>query len=568
MTTQQEPDPVMSLRQAVDCVVIGGGPVGLLTAVLLGQVGLQVSVVERQPQRYPLPRACTIDHEALRILQAAGLMADHAGLFEPSQGERGGYEFRNGAGELLQAIDWNRAAESGWANTNGFCQPDLEAALEGLAGATPGVRVYRGWTFQALAQDREGVSVQVGPTEQLGEVVQVRSRWLIGADGASSSVRSKLAIDVGDSGFEADWLVVDYQPLVEEQWSAFVTQYCDPAQPATAVNSGPGRRRFEFMRRADMTVEELGQVSTAWRLMAPWGVTPQTARLERHAVYTFRGQWARTWRRGNVFLAGDAAHLMPPFVGQGLCAGLRDARALTWRLGMVHRGLASPDVLDTYGPERAGHVREIIDEAVAAGRVICELDAGRAAARDAEMKRRSRDPDAATREPPHPRLGEPSLTVPSRGADGRLAPQGRVRVADRTGLFDDIAGDGWQLISRVGDPVGLLSEQDASWFRHIGGVAADVSGEGRVADLDGAYEGWFARHGCEAFLARPDFYVFAAGEHTDIPRFVSRLRQVLQPASTKDKMSGDGDARHQADVLVTGSPAQDWGLPRGNPGGT
>ena len=124
--------------------------------------------------------------------------------------------------------------------------------------------------------------------------------------------------------------------------------------------------------------------------MAPWGVTPETARLERHAVYTFRGRWARAWRKGNAFLAGDAAHLMPPFMGQGLCSGLRDARALTWRLAMVHRGLASPAVLDTYGPERTGHVREIIDEAVAAGRVICELDVrpgGRPGRRDEEVGR-------------------------------------------------------------------------------------------------------------------------------------------------------------------------------------
>jgi 3-(3-hydroxy-phenyl)propionate hydroxylase len=519
--------------ETVDCVVVGGGPVGLLTAVFLGQAGLQVSVVERWPQRYPLPRACTIDHEALRILQAAGFMADHADLFEPSQGERGGYEFRNGEGDLLQAIDWNRAAESGWANTNGFYQPDLEAALEDLAAATPGVRVHRGWTFQALTQDGEGVCAQLAPTEQPAAAVQVRSRWLIGADGANSSVRSQLGIDVGDSGFEADWLVVDYQPLVEEKWSAFVTQYCDPAQPATAVNSGPGRRRFEFMRRAEMTVEELNRESTAWRLMAPWGVTPQTARLERHAVYTFRGRWAHTWRKGNAFLAGDAAHLMPPFMGQGLCAGLRDARALTWRLSLVHRGLATPAVLDTYGPERAGHVREIIDEAVAAGRVICELDVERAAVRDAEMKKRARDPDAATREPPHPRLGEPSLTIPSGGADGRLAPQGRVCFAGRVGLFDDVVGGGWQLISRAGDPTELLSDDDLAWFRQLGGVVADVSGAGQVEDLDRAYEQWFAKHACDAFLSRPDFYVLAAGEHADIPRFVSRLRQALQPASTE-----------------------------------
>ncbi|MFB6552744.1 bifunctional 3-(3-hydroxy-phenyl)propionate/3-hydroxycinnamic acid hydroxylase [Streptomyces sp. NPDC056405] len=535
MTTTQETSPAMPLRPVVDCVVIGGGPVGLLSALLLGRAGLQVSVMERWPERYPLPRACTIDHEALRILQAAGLMADYAHLFEPSLGERGGYEFRNGEGELLQAIDWNRAAESGWANTNGFYQPDLEAALEDLAVATPGVHVHRGWTFHGLTQDHEGVSVQVAPTESPDETVEVRSRWVIGADGANSAVRSQVGLEVGDSGFEADWLVVDYQPLVEEQWSAFVTQYCDPAQPATAVNSGPGRRRFEFMRPVDMTVEELGQDSTAWRLMAPWGVTSETARLERHAVYTFRGRWAHTWREHNVFLAGDAAHLMPPFLGQGLCSGLRDARALTWRLAMVHRQLASPAVLDTYGPERAGHVREIIDEAVAAGRVICEVDVDRAAARDAALRERSRDPEAATRKPPHPRLGEPSLTLASMGTDGQLAPQGRIEVDGWTGLFDDVLGGTWQLISRAGDPAGLLSEEDAAWFRRMGGVTADVSGRGSVRDLDGAYEQWFTEHGCEALVARPDFYVFAAGAHTDIPSFVAGLRRALEPASAQGR---------------------------------
>ncbi|MFD4903413.1 bifunctional 3-(3-hydroxy-phenyl)propionate/3-hydroxycinnamic acid hydroxylase [Streptomyces sp. NPDC058411] len=531
MKKQPEPNPSTALRPVVDCLIVGGGPVGLLTAVFLGQAGLQVAVVERWPERYPLPRACTIDHEALRILQAAGLMGSHSELFEPSQGERGGYEFRNGEGELLQAIDWNRTAESGWANTNGFYQPDLEEALEALAVATPGVEVHRGWTLRTFTQDHEGVTSMIVPTERSGEAVEIRSRWLIGADGANSVVRSQLGIGVGDSGFQADWLVVDYQPFEEEEWSAFVTQYCDPEQPATAVNSGPGRRRFEFMRRADMTVEELGQDTTAWQLMAPWGVTPENARLERHAVYTFRGRWAHDWRKGNVFLAGDAAHLMPPFLGQGLCSGLRDARALTWRLAMVHHGSGAQAVLDTYGPERAGHVREIIDEAVAAGRVICELDVVRAAVRDAEMKKRSREPDAATHEPPHPRLGKPSLTIPSSGADGRLAPQGQVRVGGELGLFDDVVGGGWQLISRQGDPAEVLSDDDMSWFRELGGVVADLSGEGAAQDSHGDYERWFTGHGCEAFLARPDFYVFAAGEHADIPHFVSRLRQMLQPAA-------------------------------------
>ena len=242
-------------------------------------------------------------------------------------------------------------------------------------------------------------------------------------------------------------------------------------------------------------------------------------------MYTFRGRWAQKWRQGNTFLAGDAAHLMPPFLGQGLCAGLRDARALSWRLAMVHHGRATPAVLDTYGPERAGHVREIIDEAVAAGRVICELDVDRAAARDAELRKQSQDTEAATRQPPHPRLGEPSLTITDEG--GRLAPQARVRVGDREGLFDDIVGGGWQLISRAGDPAAFLSEEDRAWFLGVGGVLADVSDGGPIEDTDGAYRRWFAQHDCEAFLSRPDFYVYAAGRHADIPGFVSQLRRSL-----------------------------------------
>lgn len=513
----------------VDCIVIGGGPVGLLAAIMLGQAGLRVSVVERQPRRYPLPRACTIDHEALRILQSTGFMAEHTDLFEAFRaGERGGYEFRNGAGKLLQTIDWNRPSESGWPNTNGFYQPDLEGALEELARTTPGVGIHRGWTFRSMTQGDDHVHTTLAPTDRPDELVEVGSRWLVGADGANSAVRADLGIGVGDSGFEADWLVVDYKPLVEENWTAFVTQYCDPKQPATAVNSGPGRRRFEFMRTAEMSVEQLGSLDTAWKLMEPWGVTPDTAELERSAVYTFRGRWADSWRAGNAFLAGDAAHLMPPFLGQGLCAGLRDARALSWRLSAVHSGRSTPAVLDSYGSERTGHVREIIDAAVAAGRTICELDPERAATRDAALREQSSNGTAE--EPPHPRLGEPSLSIMEHPAEGRLAPQGRIRVDGRVGLFDDLIGGGWQIISRVGAPTDMVAGDDTRWFLDLGGVFGDVSERGPIDDVDGVYARWFSEHDCDAVLARPDFYVLAAGSHADIASFVSRLRLTLEPA--------------------------------------
>jgi hypothetical protein len=196
---------------------------------------------------------------------------------------------------------------------------------------------------------------------------------------------------------------------------------------------------------------------------------------------------------------------------------------------MVHHGWAAPSVLDSYGIERSGHVRVIIDEAVALGRIICELDPERATERDTRMKDQARNPESATREPPHPRLGQPSLTIASGDADGRLAPQGRVRVADQVALFDDVFGSGWQLVSRVGDPVVTLGNDEVSWFLQIGGTIADMSDTGHVVDVDGRYERWFSEHNCDVFLARPDFYVFAAGRHEDIPRFISCLRRTLQP---------------------------------------
>ncbi len=517
----------------VDFLIVGAGPVGLLTAILLGQRGLSVTVLERWPARYPMPRACTIDHEALRILQSAGVMRDHSDLFEPSRGERGGYQIRNGDGVLLRAINWNRAAESGWANTNGFYQPDLEEVLEKVAVAMPTVDLQRGVLVDDIQQDEQSVTVTATLAGNESRV-SFRARWLIGADGANSAIRGLIGIETEDAGFEADWLVVDYEPLDDSEWDAFVTQYCDPQQPATAVKSGPGRRRFEFMRRADVSVDKLGQTATAWELMESHGVTAETARIERHAVYTFRGRWAREWRRSRVFLAGDAAHLMPPFLGQGLCAGLRDASALAWRFALIESGLAGEGILDSYETERSAHVREIIDEAIAIGRVICELDPGKAAERDERMLAELHDPNAILVEPPHPQLGHPSITIDGDVNAGRLGVQARVQSDGVTGLFDDVIGGSWQLVSIDEDALTAIPERLRQWFEIIGGSITLLTEDGAVRDIDGAYRAWLREHGCTVALTRPDFYVYG----TDLVLDAARLLQSLH-----DRLTG-GSADH------------------------
>jgi 3-(3-hydroxy-phenyl)propionate hydroxylase len=440
---------------------------------------------------------------------------------------------------LLRAINWNRTAESGWANTNGFYQPDLEAVLEAMASAIPSVEIRRGWSAESVSQDASSITLTVSSATDEARA-SIGGRWLIGADGANSAVRDLVGIETQDAGFEADWLVVDYEPLDDKQWDAFVTQYCDPEQPATAVNSGPGRRRFEFMRRDDITAEELGTTESAWRLMAPWGIGPDNARLERHAVYTFRGRWAREWRRGRVLIAGDAAHLMPPFLGQGMCSGLRDAAAMAWRLDLVASGRASDSILESYGTERGTHVREIIDEAIAIGRVICELDPQRAAERDAAMLAELADPAALTIEPPHPRLGEPSITVGNDSNAGRLSVQGRVEAHGSTGLFDDVVGGDWELIGLGFDPLADVAEELADWFRSIGGTATPITADSRVRDVDGTYLAWFAAHECSVVLSRPDFYIFGTGNKEDIAGLLESLRAELgQPLPSDHDLSNN-----------------------------
>jgi 2-polyprenyl-6-methoxyphenol hydroxylase-like FAD-dependent oxidoreductase len=527
--------PTGESSEWVDFLVVGAGPVGLLTAILLGRDGWRVTVVERWPARYPMPRACTIDHEALRILQSAGVMENHADLFEPSRGERGGYQIRNGDDVLLRAINWNRAAESGWANTNGFYQPDLEEVLESMATRLDTVELRRGWSAESVTQDDDGVTL-TGIRSEDSTPETLRASWLIAADGAKSVVRELMGIESIDSGFEADWLVVDYQPIEDRPWDAFVTQYCDPRQPATAVNSGPGRRRFEFMRRSDVTVEQLGLPETALELMEPWRVIPENARLERHAVYTFRGRWANQWRRGRVFLAGDAAHLMPPFMGQGLCSGLRDASALSWRLSMVEAGLADEKVLDSYATERIPHVRVIIDEAIALGQIICEQDPVRAAERDALMSAEAADPAALTVEPPHPKLGQPSITLSGDDLAGTLSLQARVETRGRTGLFDDVVSSGWQLIGLDADPTTHVPEELRSWFDGIGGTAVAVSESGTIRDIDGDYRAWFEQHGCSVVLARPDFYIYGTGQADGGERLLESLRDDLTTNHSQKKV--------------------------------
>ncbi|WP_322071874.1 bifunctional 3-(3-hydroxy-phenyl)propionate/3-hydroxycinnamic acid hydroxylase [Paraburkholderia bannensis] len=509
-----------------DVAIVGYGPVGqALAAALLGR-GHSVLVLERWPALYALPRAVVYDHEVARILQSIGI----ADQMQPHTALSSRYEWRNGRGDVLKAFDGlDRNGVSGWPERLSFSQPSLEETLDArVRSFGDRVQILQGHQVSALVEGNDGVSLTAVATDvttgaaidaPASEARHFRTRYVVGCDGAGSFVREAMGARYDDLGFSADWLVVDVLPNHPADWTNELIQLCDPVRPTTSVSGGPGRRRLEFMLLSGETKEAMNNAATAWRLLEAHGWNPSNARLERHAVYTFRGCVAAQWRNGRVMIAGDAAHLTPPFAGQGLCAGMRDVAALAWRLDLILRGLAQPQLLNSYGLERTTHVRRFIDFAIELGKVICELDPQAAAGRDAWLL--GPGANAEDRFPP--------LTLPPsdclRARDplaGELSVQGRVRMGDTTGRFDDIAGGGFTLIGWEHDPLADLSVSQRSWLERVGVKVVAVGAQQAVADIDGTYAAWFAQMGCRAVLVRPDFYVFGAGEALELVRDLQR----------------------------------------------
>jgi 2-polyprenyl-6-methoxyphenol hydroxylase-like FAD-dependent oxidoreductase/2-keto-4-pentenoate hydratase/2-oxohepta-3-ene-1,7-dioic acid hydratase in catechol pathway len=356
----------------IDVIVVGCGPVGMSLAVLLAQRGHSVTILERWPQAYPLPRAVHLDHEVARIFQSAGIGAELADITEPADV----YEWRNGQGRTLLRLGRVGAGTSGWPLSLMFHQPTLEAVLERRARSL-GVDIRRGCEVTDVSEHEHAVTVATSE----GDVLE--SRYAVGCDGANSTVRTLLDVAMTELGFFYDWLIVDVVLHDDRVFDPTNVQICDPARPTTVVSGGPGRRRWEFMRLDHERLDELE--SRTWELLEPWDVGADNATVERRAVYTFAARFAERWRCGRVLLAGDAAHQMPPFAGQGMCAGIRDAANLAWKLDLVLTGAAADALLDTYEQERLPSVRRAIEFSIELGKVIYVSDPNAASARDQAM---------------------------------------------------------------------------------------------------------------------------------------------------------------------------------------
>jgi 2-polyprenyl-6-methoxyphenol hydroxylase-like FAD-dependent oxidoreductase len=507
----------------IDVAIVGAGPVGLVLAIQLAQRGRSVVVLEQWPTPYTLPRAVHFDHEVGRILQSCGIGDEVRVISEPAEI----YEWRNGEGTTLLRFGRLGAAMSGWPFSSMFGQPELEELLRRRADMLPTLEVRRGFRVLGFEQhddyvDVRSLAVQPGLDRRLVEdpdaPVSVRARYVVGCDGANSTVRTLLDVGVDDRGFFYDWLIVDVVLDEPRVFDPRNLQVCDPVRPTTVVSGGPGRRRWEFMRLPDESIEDLNDESRAWELLASWDVHPGNARLERHAVYRFQARAATEWQRGRVFLAGDAAHQMPPFAGQGMCAGLRDVVNLAWKLDLVLDGRAAPEVLATYDEERRPSVNAAIDFSMELGKVICVPDPAEAAARDEAMA--AMYDGGVSDVPGLPGIASGLVAVGAPLA-GELFPQG-----DLDGRwFDDVHGAAWQLVTVDPDCTGLDAAL-AGWFESIGGTVVDVSGA--APDL----AAWFEAHDARWALQRPDFYLFGTSKDLKgATALLTDLRRLLQPIS-------------------------------------
>ena len=470
-----------------DVLVIGAGPVGVTLALMLAREGLSVIAADRSDGIYPLPRAAHIDHEIVRVLQAVG--AAEAVMATSRIAAR--YDFLTATGEVLLSFDSTGAkTSSGWPPSNMIHQPSLEAALRERLAEAGDAELRNGWTLTGLVSSDDAVTAGFATAEG---VRSVRARYLVGCDGARSTVRELAGIGLDDLRFDEPWLVIDTIVHDPSRLPDLNLQICDPARPTTCVQMGAGRHRWEFMMLPGETAEQVSEPAFIDALLKPWNVEGAVS-FERSAVYRFHALVARDWRLGRVFLAGDAAHQTPPFAGQGLCAGLRDAANLAWKLGAVLRGGANEALLDSYQTEREPHVRAFIDLALMMGRTVCITDPAAAAARDAAMLAQR----AKGKSPSRP-LGAPPLTggclmSGSPGA-GEVFPQPWTADGSR---LDDVAGEGAWLISRCdtgpAEGVKALSLESAS----LRPFADDIAN-------------WLDKHGAEAVLVRPDRYVFGTG---------------------------------------------------------
>lgn len=529
-----------------DVLIVGYGPIGAAVAALLGKYGIATTVIDRAKGILNMPRAVGMDNEGLRIVQMAGLSDTAFETFCVNKTRMISQHF----GEFAQ---FNMSGVvNGHARQVMYFQPELEKALRAQVKGYENISVLH--ETELLSLNDNGQSVRANICSKQRGQGQIQAKYVVGADGASSTVRKILGIEFEGKSYAENWLIVDAKNLPE--MNDHIDFYCGSNRPGPHLPGAGDRQRWEFMLAADDCVDEMEKPERIKELLSPWG-DPALMEIERQAVYQFHARSCQQFSKGRVFLVGDAAHITPPFLGQGLVAGLRDAANLSWKLAWVLKGIAAPCILDSYDEERRPHAIHMIKLAKFLGffiRPASELQAK--LAHGAVRAIRLIPPvkayvDGAKLKPEH--HFSSGLFVKSKkrfgmhrvGAKpGELFPQALVRNSiGKTLMSDDALGEHLSIVGLGVDPHEHLSIQDIERWQSMGGNFLKISQRSQHSDTESyMFEdltGDFipdAAHFGKVLVVRPDRAVVTSGDVNDISSMIETTQQLLMDGCNKKSM--------------------------------
>lgn len=540
----------MPEAEVYDIIIVGFGPSGAAAANAAGALGLRTLVVERDLAIFDRQRAIALDDEALRVIRGLGLIDEVTAHMHLGVTAR----FVGVDGKPFLATPSAPTTYTGYPLANFFHQPALEHALrEGLL-RFPNVEVRAGWTASFVGQGTHAVTLQL--THEQQQPVNVSGRYVLACDGGSSPLRKQLGIPFAGTSYAEQWMDVQARvkrPLHRSPHFDFV---CSPQRPGVRCPCPGGYYRWEWRINPGEDADTILSQDNIWRMLAAEGVTPDDIEIARTWCYTFHVRKAQRWRVGRVLLLGDAAHVMPPFAGQGISGAFRDAANVVWKVDAVVRGRADDALLDTYQTEREPHHDAMTRRAVTFGKIVMTQRPSAAWLRDKLLRAATRIPGVMTAlvrrvGAPTP-LGPGCLPPqPKSGMVGYLVPPARVTLPGARSVYiDDALGNGWAILGLDADPRDTMSESTVrAWdrfgarFLTIRPGTSVVEGD-ELGDPTGQLWDAMVAHGVNYLVVRPDRYVYAATEHGQeigMPMFAQPEHRestplgILNPASHRNE---------------------------------